>query len=168
MADDITPGEASILRGGPQMNIQEARAVANEAGTVRGEAPHGTADREVLETGPRANVATSNLSAAAGASGGTGNQQSDERPPDDHPFTDSETALGGADAVQKTTWGVGHGTEPDGRQEYAPVGPGDRKKGDKGPVVARVGAGGGLSPVALVVIALAALAGLVYAFGLFR
>ena len=171
MADDITPGEASLLRGGPQMNIQEARAVANEAGTVRGEAPHGTADREVLETGPRANVATSNLSAANAAndvSGAAGTQRDDDRPPDEHPFTDSETALGGADSVQKTTWGVGHGTEPDGRQEYASVGPGDQKKGDKGPVVARVGTGGGLSPVALVVIVLAVLAGLFYAFGLFR
>ncbi|HEY0780209.1 MAG TPA: hypothetical protein VGD56_19750 [Gemmatirosa sp.] len=164
MADDMTPGEASIRRGGPQMNIQEARAVANEAGTVRGEAPHDTADRDVLETGPRANVATSNLGAAGGASGGTGNQQRNERPPDDRPFTDSETALGGADAVQKTTWGVGHGTEPDGTQEYAPVG---LKKGE-GPVVARVGSGGGLSPIALAIIALAVLVGLVYAFGLFR
>ncbi len=167
MADDITPGEASLLRGGPQLNIQEARAVANDAGTVRGEAPHDTADREVLETGPRANVATSNLAGTAGASAGS-SQQSTERPPDDRPYTDSETALGGADAVQKTTWGVGHGTEPDGRQEYAPVGQGDLKKGDKGPVVARVGSGGGLSPVALVIIVLAVLAGLVYAFGIFR
>ncbi len=167
MADDITPSEASILRGGPQMNIHEARAVANEAGTVRGDAQHDTADRDVLEAGPRANVATSNLGAARGASGGTGDLHANERPPDDRPFTDAETALGGADAVQKTTWGVGHGTEPDGTQEYAPVGPGDLKKGDKGPVVARVASGGGLSPVALVVIVLAALAGLVYAFGLF-
>ncbi len=30
----------------------------------------------------------------------------------DPQFTNSETALGGADAVQKTTYGVGQGTDP--------------------------------------------------------
>ena len=35
MADDMTPGEASIRRGGPQMNLREARAVAAEEGTIR-------------------------------------------------------------------------------------------------------------------------------------
>lgn len=168
MADEMTPGEASILRGGPQMNIREARAVADAEGTVRGQAPTDTADRDVLDVPSRPNVATSNVSAGSASSGGAGNQQPNERPPDDRPYTDSETALGGADSVQKTTWGVGHGTEPDGTQEYAPVGPGDRKKGDKGPVVARVGSGGGLSPIALVLIVLGGLAGLVYAFGVFR
>lgn len=170
MADDMTPGEASILRGGPQMNIREARAVAEEAGTVRGGAPTDTADRDVIEPTTRTTAATSNSGAANGARGGTGNLQPGERPPDDHPFVDSETALGGADSVQKTTWGVGHGAEPDGTQEYAPTSKhgGDLKKGDKGPVVARVGSGGGLSPIALVLIVLGGLAGLVYAFGVFR
>ena len=142
MADDITPGEASIARGGPQMNIREARAVADAAGTVRGQPATNTADRDVLDTS-----STPDLSAAGGASGGTGNQHRNERPPDDRPFVDSETALGGADSVQKTTWGVGHGTEPTGLEEHMPVG---RKKGE-GDVVARVSPGGGLSPVALVV-----------------
>jgi hypothetical protein len=168
MADDITPSEASVLRGGPQMNIREAREVADQAGTVRGEAPANTADRDVL-TGADARPGAYDEPAARGASGGTGNQHRTERPPDDRPFVDSETALGGADAVQKTTWGVGHGTEPVGTQEYAPTTQdhGDRKKGDDGPVVARVGSGGGLSPIALVVIVLAVLAGLAYAFGIF-
>lgn len=170
MADDLTPGEASVLRGGPQMNIREARELADEAGTVRGQAPTGTADRDVIEPATRPTGVTSNSGAADGASGGAGNQHLNERPPDDHPFVDSETALGGADSVQKTTWGVGHGTEPVGTQEYAPTtrDKGDRKKGDDGPVVARVGSGGGLSPIALVLIVLGGLAGLVYAFGVFR
>lgn len=145
MADDKTPGEASVLRGGPQMNVQEAREVAAEQGTVRGPAGAETADRDVL---PRPG----------------NNQRPSAAPPDDRPFTDSETALGGADAVQKTSYGVGHGTEPIGTDEFAPVG---RKKGE-GPVVARVASGGGVSPVAWVVGILALLALLIYAGGLFR
>ena len=144
---DITPGEANVERDGPQLNLREARAVADEAGTVRGPAGQGHADRAVAETPLRANVATSG-----------------ERAPDQRPFTDSETALGGADSVQKTTYGVGHGGEPIGTQEHAPVG---RKKGD-GDVVSRVSPGGGVSPVAWVVGILAVLALAVYSFGAFR
>lgn len=161
---DITPGEANVQRDGAQINLRQARAIADEAGTVRGEAGQGHADREVTEAPIRANVATSNLPVDRGASGGAGNARPDGTPPDAHPFTDSETALGGADAVQKTTYGVGHGGEPTGTQEHAPVG---LKKGD-GDVVSRVATGGGVSPVAWVVGILAALALLVYAFGAFR
>jgi hypothetical protein len=111
----------------------------------------------------RDHLAATSKPAARGASGGAGNAHVNEQSPDERPFTDSETALGGADSVQKTTWGVGHGTEPTG-EDYMPVG---RKKGE-GPVVARVAAGGGMSPIALVVGVLGLLALLVYAFGAFR
>jgi hypothetical protein len=163
MADDITPGEASVLRDGPQMNLQEARAFANETGRVRDEASQKNADRDVTESPVRDHLAATSKPAARGASGGAGNAHVNEQSPDERPFTDSETALGGADSVQKTTWGVGHGTEPTG-EDYMPVG---RKKGE-GPVVARVSAGGGMSPIALVVGVLGLLALLVYAFGAFR
>ena len=163
MADDITPGEASVLRDGPQMNLHEARAFANETGRVRNEASQKHTDREVTESPVRDQLAATSKQAERGASGGTGNAQPHEQSPDQRPFTDSETALGGADSVQKTTWGVGHGTEPTG-EDYMPVG---RKKGD-GPVVARVSTGGGMSPIAMLVGVLGLLALLVYAFGAFR
>ena len=76
-------------------------------------------------------------------------------------YEQAETALGGADSIQKTTWGVGHGAEPDGREEFAPVG---LRKGE-GPVVANSSAGGGLNPVAWIVGLLAAVAALVYGAG---
>ena len=163
MADDMTPGEASVLRDGPQMNLREARAVANETGTVRGEAGQKSADREVTESPTREHLASSSQTAERGASGGTGNARPGERSVDELPFTDSETALGGADSVQKTTWGVGHGTEPTG-EDYMPVG---RRKGE-GEVVARVTPGGGVSPIAWAVGVLGLLALLVYGFGIFR
>lgn len=147
---DQTPGEANVARDGAQLNLRESREVAADRGTVRAPASDGHADREILEAPVGPNVATSNAR--------------NEPTPDQHPFTDSETALGGADAVQKTTWGVGHGTEPDGREEHAPVG---LRKGE-GDVVARVSTGGGVSPVAWVVGILAVLALLIYGFGLFR
>ncbi|GLC27267.1 hypothetical protein [Roseisolibacter agri] len=78
-------------------------------------------------------------------------------------YEQAETALGGADSVQKTTWGVGHGTEPDGREEFARVGV---RKGE-GPVVANSSAGGGLNPVAWIVGLLAALAAVLYGAGMF-
>ncbi len=162
MADE-TPGEASVRRDGPQVNLRESRAIAAEKGTVRGPAGAGSADHDVLD-GSNINGSTYDEPASRGASGGTGDLHTNERPPDARPFTDSETALGGADAVQKTTWGVGHGGEPVGTQEHAPVG---LKKGE-GDVVARVSTGGGVSPVAWVVGILALLALLVYAFGLLR
>jgi hypothetical protein len=160
---DITPGEASILRDGPQMNLHESRALANEAGTVRGEASQKAADRDVTESPARERSAPQSRPAARGAGGGTGNAHPGERSPDELPFTDSETALGGADTVQKTTYGVGHGTEPTGLEEHMPVG---RLKGE-GDVVARVTPGGGLSPIAWLVGGLGLLAALVYGFNLF-
>ena len=78
MADDITPGEASVLRGGPQMNIREARAVADEAGTVRGEAPTNTADRDVL-TGADARPGAYDEPAARGSGGRIERQSRPER-----------------------------------------------------------------------------------------
>lgn len=161
---DITPGEANVQRDGAQINLRQARAIANEAGTVRGEAGQDAADREVTESPVRERLSASDQPASRGASGGAGNAHAGETPPDLRPFTDSETALGGADAVQKTTWGVGHGGEPNGLEEHAPV---NRKKGE-GDVVSHVATGGGVSPVVWVVGILAALALLVYAFGVFR
>lgn len=161
---DITPGEANVQRDGAQINLREARAIADEAGTVRGQAGTEHLDRDVTESPDRPNIATSGDPAARGASGGAGNATLNEASPDQRPFTDSETALGGADSVQKTTWGVGHGTEPVGTQE---LGRGQPKKGDD-VMVARVATGGGVSPVAWIVGILAVLALLVYAFGAFR
>ena len=74
----------------------------------------------------------------------------------DHPeptFVDSETALGGADAVEKTTYVVGDGTDPDA------LSPRD------GPT--RVG-GSGLTLVGWIAIAIALLVGIVYAIGIVR
>ena len=164
MADDITPGEASVRRDGPQVNLREARAIANEAGTVRGEAGQDTADRDVTESPTREHLSASDQPVQRGASGGAGNAHANEPSPDQRPFTDSETALGGADSVQKTSYGVGHGGEPNGLEEHAPV---NAKKGE-GDVVSRVATGGGVSPVAWVVGILGVLALLVYAFGAFR
>ena len=164
MADDMTPGEASVRRDGAQLKLHEARAVADAAGTVRGEAGQQGADRDVTESPVRDEYSATSKPAARGAGGGTGNARPGERSPDEAPFTDSETALGGADSVQKTTWGVGHGTEPTGLEEHMPVG---RRKGE-GDVVARVATGGGVSPIAWVVGILGVLALVVYAFGAFR
>jgi hypothetical protein len=161
---DITPGEANVQRDGAQINLREARAIADEAGTVRGQAGTKHLDRDVTESPDRPNIATSGDPAARGAGGGAGNAQPGERSPDEAPFTDSETALGGADAVQKTTYGVGHGTEPIGTQELFK---GQQKKGND-VMVARVATGGGVSPVAWLVGILGVLALLVYAFGAFR
>lgn len=149
MADE-TPGEANVRRDGPQLNIRDAQAVAAESGTVRGPAGQGHADRELLEAPVRDSVPTSNTANA--------------NVPDQPQFADAETAMGGADAVQKTTYGVGHGAEPDGTEEHAPVG---ETKGE-GDVVSRVSPGGGVSPVAWVVAVIGALALVVYGFGAFR
>ena len=67
----------------------------------------------------------------------------------DHP----EAQLGGADAVEKTSYVVGQSAEPDTRQ--------------RGDYVAR-GAGGGVNAGVWIVGAIAALIGLVYAIGVFR
>lgn len=69
------------------------------------------------------------------------------------PFADSETALGGADAVEKTTYVVGHGTDPNA---LSPVG--------KPSAVGR----NGINPVVWGVVALIVLVVVIYAFGVFR
>lgn len=74
----------------------------------------------------------------------------------DHPeseFVDSETALGGADAVEKTTYVVGRGTSPEA--EAAAGRPAS---------VGRVG----ISPIVWVVVGLAVLVGIVYLLGIVR
>jgi hypothetical protein len=157
MADDRVPADENLERSGRQMNAAEARQSAARQGTIPGVPQPDVRDREVrspitrgLADDPR----------ARGASGGaTGDTALDT--PDPDAYTDSETALGGADTVQKTSWGVGTGTEPDGRLEQAPVG---LRKGD-GTVVARTSAGGGANPVAWMVGLLAAAAALIYGFG---
>ena len=136
-----TPGEENLLRRGPQMTAREAREQGNKP---TGEYASGErlAERDVTRD----------------------SSQRDERDaPDDRPFTHGEAALGGADSVQKTTWGVGSGTEPVGTTEYAPVG---LRKGE-GPVVARTAPGGGMNPIAWVAGILGALALGAYALGIF-
>ena len=83
--------------------------------------------------------------------------------PDDRPFEHADAALGGADAVQKTTYGAPLGAEPTGRAEQT----NPRMRKGEGTVTARVGAGGGLSPVSWFAIALAVLAAVLYAAGIF-
>ena len=69
-------------------------------------------------------------------------------------YTNPEAALGGADAVEKTTYVTGHGTEPEGRTNTPDA------------VVARARAGGGINPLLWVVILVAVLIAVVYGFGL--
>lgn len=161
---DITPGEANVERDGAQLNLRQARAIADDAGTVRGQAGQGHADRKVLDEGDRPNVASSGDPGRGAAGGDSGEQHLNDVAPDGRQFADSETALGGADSVQKTTWGVGHGGEPDGTQELFR---GQTKKGHD-TMVARVSTGGGTSPIVWVVGLVGALAMLVYMFGVFR
>lgn len=66
-----------------------------------------------------------------------------------------ETALGGADNVEKTTYGAPSGTEPGGQQR-------------KGEPTAQVGSGKGPNLLAWIVGAVVVLFALVYAAGLFR
>ena len=74
--------------------------------------------------------------------------------PTDRPDVDAEAAYGGADAVEKTTYVTGSGTDPEAV--------------NRAPVTARVAPGGGVNVLAWVVIALAALVALVYAVGIWR
>lgn len=66
-------------------------------------------------------------------------------------FSDPETALGGADAVEKTSYVTGHGTDPDARKGEGPS--------------ARVAAGGGRSATWAVIVFLIVGAVLVYLLG---
>ena len=70
-------------------------------------------------------------------------------------YVDAETALGGADAVEKTTYVTGSGTDPDAR------------KGSEGPA-ARVSAGGGQGATWAIIIFLIVAAVLVYLLGFGR
>ena len=70
----------------------------------------------------------------------------------DPKFTNSETALGGADAIEKTTYVVGQGTEPSGKAGDSPN--------------AHPRAGGGPNYVAWGIGALAALVALAYLVGM--
>jgi len=70
-------------------------------------------------------------------------------------YTDLETALGGADAVEKTTYVTGSGTDP------------DAVKGTDGPS-ARVPSGGGQGATWAIIIFLIVAAVLVYLLGFGR
>ena len=66
----------------------------------------------------------------------------------------AETALGGADSVQKTSYVTGRGAEPEGAPRAG--------------VVARTTTGGGINLGAWIVALIALAIALVYAFGIFR
>jgi hypothetical protein len=158
---DRTPAEEQLRRGGPQLTARDAREVAADAGTVPGVGTPTTSDREVHGSITR-DQDQGVGGAPRGASGSTGNDVRGERMPDEAPYGMSQTALGDADAVQKTSYGVGMGTETDGRLEHAPVG---LRKGE-GTVVGRTGPGGGINPVAWIVGLLAVIAAVVYGAGM--
>jgi hypothetical protein len=69
------------------------------------------------------------------------------------PDRNPEVAFGGADAVEKTTYVVGEGTDPEARPS--------------GPYVARDAAGTG-SLAIWIIVGIAALIALVYVIGIFR
>jgi hypothetical protein len=74
---------------------------------------------------------------------------------DEERFSNSETALGGADSVQKTTGLTGgSGSDPDRNQDR--------------PIIAQVPSGGGVNLGAWVVGGIALLIGVIYAAGIFR
>ena len=66
----------------------------------------------------------------------------------------AETALGGADSVQKTSYVTGRGTEPEGAPRAG--------------VVARTASGGGINVGAWIVALIAVAIALVYGFGILR
>ena len=69
------------------------------------------------------------------------------------PGADSESVLGGADAVEKTTWVVGDGTDPNARTPVA-----------RPPAVGRTG----FNPLLWVIVLIAVLVALVYVLGVMR
>jgi hypothetical protein len=177
---DKVPAEESVDRAGPQLTADEARAVAHREGTLPGAPstdalpasaggrdPHpnnlfryADADREVPQV-PQVDAATAPGERGRGASGAG---RTSSNPQNTNEMMHPEAALGGADSVQKTSWGVGTGTEPDGRAEYAPVG---LRKGE-GSIVARTSPGGGINPIAWIVGFLALVIAVVYGFGILR
>ena len=78
-----------------------------------------------------------------------GNQNAE---PED--FRNSETALGGADAVEKTSYGTGRGTDPNAHPIAG--------------VSARTPSGGGINVLGWAVGAIAVVIGLVYLLGAVR
>ncbi len=177
---DKVPAEESVDRAGPQLTADEARGVAHREGTLPGapstDALSGPAggrdphpnnlfrytdgDREVPQV-PQMDAATAPGERGRGGSG-AGRTSSNAQNTNEmmHP----EAALGGADSVQKTTWGVGTGTEPDGRAYHAAAG---LKKGE-GSIVAGTSPGGGINPIAWIVGLLALVIAVVYGFGILR
>ena len=87
---------------------------------------------------------------AAGQEGAPGPSQNVD--PESYDY--AETALGGADSVQKTSYVTGRGTEPEGAPRAG--------------VVARTTSGGGINVGAWVVALIAVAIALVYGFGIFR
>jgi hypothetical protein len=82
------------------------------------------------------------------------NEQPQQNPiPRDH-YRDAEASLGGADAVEKTTYVVGAGTDPNARKGEGPS--------------ATVAGRGAPMMVVLVVIALVGLVALAYLVGIVR
>jgi len=78
----------------------------------------------------------------------------DERDVRPDRYEDPETALGGADSVQKTSYVVGEGTEPSGAPRAS--------------VIARTSAGGGVNIGAWLIGLIALAIALVYGFGILR
>lgn len=171
------PAEQSVDGSGPQLTADQARALAHGEGTLPGAPtvdalsgpaggrdPHPNSafryagDREVPQV-PQMDAATAPGERGRGASG-AGRPSSN--PQNTSEMMHPEAALGGADSVQKTSYGVGTGTEPDGRAEYAPVG---LRKGE-GSIVARTSPGGGINPIAWIVGLLAIVIAAVYGFGI--
>ena len=74
--------------------------------------------------------------------------------PDPRQYRDPEAALGGADAVEKTTYVVGKGTDP--------------RATNAGKPIATVSAGRGFGPIGWIVVVLVVLAVAAYALGIFR
>jgi hypothetical protein len=74
-----------------------------------------------------------------------------------HPesYDDAETALGGADSVEKTSYVTGRGTEPEGAPRA-------------GSPIARTPSGSGINVGAWIVALIAVAIALVYGFGIFR
>jgi hypothetical protein len=68
-------------------------------------------------------------------------------------YRNAETALGGADAVEKTSYVVGRGTTPEDQHPIAGV-------------TAKAPSGGGINVLGWAVGAIAVLVGLVYLFGI--
>ena len=87
----------------------------------------------------------------AGERGGADDSSENVRP---ESYDYAETALGGADSVQKTSYVTGQGTEPEGAPRAG--------------VVARTATGGGINVGAWVVALIAGAIALVYGFGIFR